>query len=156
MLEMGQSRPWPDALEALTGERKMDATAMLDYFEPLKEWLDAQAAAEKGAPARGATPSRRTIEAARRMRTLLLALAVAVLGPGSGAAQPAPAQRPNIVFIMTDDHAAHAISAYGSQVNQTPNLDRLAKEGALFTNVFATNSICTPSRAAILTGSTRT
>ena len=51
MLEMGQSRPWPDALEALTGERKMDATAMLDYFEPLKEWLDEQAAAEKGAPA---------------------------------------------------------------------------------------------------------
>ena len=86
------------------------------------------------------------------MRTLLIALAVAVLGPGSGAAQPAPAQRPNIVFIMTDDHAAHAISAYGSTVNQTPHLDRLAKEGALFTNVFATNSICTPSRAAILTG----
>ena len=53
---------------------------------------------------------------------------------------------------MTDDHAAHAISAYGSKVNTTPNLDRLAKEGALFTNVFATNSICTPSRAAILTG----
>jgi peptidyl-dipeptidase A len=52
MLEMGQSRPWPDALEALTGERKMDATAMIDYFTPLKEWLDAQAAAEKtGAPA---------------------------------------------------------------------------------------------------------
>jgi len=62
------------------------------------------------------------------------------------------AQRPNIVFIMTDDHAAHAISAYGSRVNQTPNLDRLAREGALFENVFATNSICTPSRAAILTG----
>ena len=53
---------------------------------------------------------------------------------------------------MTDDHAAHAISAYGSKVNQTPHLDRLAKEGALFTNVFATNSICTPSRATILTG----
>jgi peptidyl-dipeptidase A len=42
MLEMGQSRPWPDALEALTGERKMDATAMLDYFAPLKQWLDEQ------------------------------------------------------------------------------------------------------------------
>ena len=60
--------------------------------------------------------------------------------------------RPNIVFIMTDDHAAHAIGAYGSRVNQTPNLDRLAREGALLTSVFATNSICTPSRAAILTG----
>jgi peptidyl-dipeptidase A len=42
MLEMGQSRPWPDALEALTGERKMDATAMLEYFAPLKQWLDEQ------------------------------------------------------------------------------------------------------------------
>ena len=60
--------------------------------------------------------------------------------------------RPNIIFIMTDDHAAHAIGAYGSRVNQTPNLDRLAREGALLTSVFATNSICTPSRAAILTG----
>jgi arylsulfatase A-like enzyme len=62
------------------------------------------------------------------------------------------ATRPNIVFIMSDDHAAHAISAYGSRVNRTPNLDRLAKEGMLFENVFATNSICTPSRATILTG----
>jgi arylsulfatase A-like enzyme len=62
------------------------------------------------------------------------------------------ADRPNIVFIMTDDHAAHAIGAYGSRVNQTPHLDRLAREGALFENVFATNAICTPSRAAILTG----
>ena len=60
--------------------------------------------------------------------------------------------RPNIIYIMTDDHAAHAIGAYGSRVNKTPNLDRLAREGALLTNVFATNSICTPSRAAILTG----
>jgi arylsulfatase A-like enzyme len=60
--------------------------------------------------------------------------------------------RPNILFIMTDDHAAHAIGAYGSRVNATPNLDRLARQGALLTNVFATNSICTPSRAAILTG----
>jgi arylsulfatase A-like enzyme len=61
-------------------------------------------------------------------------------------------QRPNIVYIMSDDHAAHAISAYGSRVNRTPNIDRLAKEGMLMTSVFATNSICTPSRAAILTG----
>jgi arylsulfatase A-like enzyme len=62
------------------------------------------------------------------------------------------AERPNIIFIMSDDHAAHAIGAYGSRVNQTPHLDRLAREGALLTRVFATNSICTPSRAAILTG----
>jgi arylsulfatase A-like enzyme len=62
------------------------------------------------------------------------------------------ADRPNIIFIMSDDHAAHAISAYGSRVNKTPNLDRLAREGMKLGNVFATNSICTPSRAAILTG----
>ncbi|MCX6925293.1 MAG: sulfatase-like hydrolase/transferase, partial [Verrucomicrobia bacterium] len=47
------------------------------------------------------------------------------------------ADRPNILFIMSDDHAAHAISAYGSRVNQTPNLDRLAKEGMRFENCFA-------------------
>jgi arylsulfatase A-like enzyme len=73
---------------------------------------------------------------------------VAVNAPvGVGAAD-----RPNILFIMTDDHAAHAIGAYGSRVNKTPNIDRLAREGMLFENVFATNAICTPSRAAILTG----
>jgi arylsulfatase A-like enzyme len=53
---------------------------------------------------------------------------------------------------MSDDHAAHAISAYGSRVNRTPNIDRLAREGAILLNTFATNSICTPSRATILTG----
>jgi peptidyl-dipeptidase A len=42
MLEMGQSRPWPDALQALTGKREMDATAIVDYFAPLKKWLDEQ------------------------------------------------------------------------------------------------------------------
>lgn len=62
------------------------------------------------------------------------------------------ADRPNIVFIMSDDHAAHAISAYGSRLISTPHIDRLAKEGMLFENCFVTNSICTPSRAAILTG----
>jgi len=68
------------------------------------------------------------------------------------AAPAATDSRPNIIFIMSDDHAAHAISAYGSRVNQTPNIDRLAREGMLLRNVFVTNSICTPSRAAILTG----
>lgn len=60
--------------------------------------------------------------------------------------------QPNIVFIMTDDHAAHAISSYGSKLIKTPHLDRLAKEGMRFANAFVTNSICTPSRAVILTG----
>jgi arylsulfatase A-like enzyme len=53
---------------------------------------------------------------------------------------------------MSDDHAAHAISAYGSRINATPNIDRIAKDGMRFDRCFATNSICTPSRAAILTG----
>jgi len=61
-------------------------------------------------------------------------------------------QRPNIIFIFSDDHAEHAISAYGSKVNVTPHLDRLAAGGARFTNSFVTNSICTPSRATLLTG----
>ena len=61
-------------------------------------------------------------------------------------------KRPNILFIMSDDHAAHAMSCYGSRINSTPNLDRIANEGMRFDNCFCTNSICTPSRAAILTG----
>lgn len=61
-------------------------------------------------------------------------------------------QRPNILYIMSDDHAAHAISAYSDKLIQTPNLDRLAKEGMKFNHVFAANSICTPSRATVLTG----
>jgi arylsulfatase A-like enzyme len=62
------------------------------------------------------------------------------------------APRPNILFIMSDDHAAHAISAYGSRVNQTPNIDRLAQQGLRLDRCYAVNSICTPSRATILTG----
>ena len=82
------------------------------------------------------------------MRALALVLVLL-----AGDTTPATAQnRPNILYIMTDDHAAHAIGAYGSRVNRTPNLDRLAREGMLFENVFATNAICTPSRATILTG----
>lgn len=60
--------------------------------------------------------------------------------------------RPNIVFIMSDDHAAQAISAYGSRINTTPQIDRLATEGMRFDNCFCTNAICTPSRATVLTG----
>ncbi|MDD9957066.1 MAG: sulfatase [Anaerolineaceae bacterium] len=59
---------------------------------------------------------------------------------------------PNFLFIMSDDHAAHAMSCYGSRINRTPNLDRIADGGMRFDNCFCTNSICTPSRAAILTG----
>jgi arylsulfatase A-like enzyme len=63
-----------------------------------------------------------------------------------------PAKQPNIIFIMSDDHAAHAMSCYGSRINRTPNLDRIADGGMRFDNCFCTNSICTPSRATILTG----
>lgn len=60
--------------------------------------------------------------------------------------------RPNIVIIISDDHAFQAISAYGSQLMQTPNMDRLAKGGALLNRAYVTNSICGPSRAVLLTG----
>jgi arylsulfatase A-like enzyme len=61
-------------------------------------------------------------------------------------------KRPNIVFIMSDDHAYQAISAYSDHLIKTPNIDRIAKEGMLFSNASVTNSICAPSRATILTG----
>ncbi|KAI6819015.1 hypothetical protein KC365_g12461 [Hortaea werneckii] len=59
---------------------------------------------------------------------------------------------PNIIFMLADDHASKAISSYGAGINHTPNIDRLANEGARFDHCYVTNSICTPSRAAILTG----
>lgn len=59
---------------------------------------------------------------------------------------------PNIVLMISDDHAYQAISAYGHGLNKTPNIDRLAEEGAIFTRACVTNSICAPSRAVILTG----
>ncbi|MEM1120054.1 MAG: sulfatase-like hydrolase/transferase, partial [Bacteroidota bacterium] len=62
------------------------------------------------------------------------------------------AERPNILFIMTDDHTRQAMSAYGIKLIQTPNLDRIANDGILFKNSFVTNSICGPSRAVMLTG----
>lgn len=65
---------------------------------------------------------------------------------------PASPTRPNIVFIMSDDHAYQALSAYSDHLIQTPNIDRIAKMGMRFTNASVTNSICAPSRATILTG----
>lgn len=75
-----------------------------------------------------------------------------LLGACEAPAPDAPAEPLNIVFIMTDDHAVQAISAYDSTRIQTPNLDRLATEGMLFTRAFVSNSICGPSRATLLTG----
>ncbi len=65
---------------------------------------------------------------------------------------PQSSARPNIVLIISDDHAYQAISAYGSKLAKTPNIDRIAKQGAVFNKAYVTNSICGPSRAVILTG----
>ncbi|MDI1322048.1 MAG: sulfatase [Algoriphagus sp.] len=67
-------------------------------------------------------------------------------------AQTPVGKRPNIIFIMSDDHAYQAISAYDNKLIETPNIDRIAKMGMLFTNASVTNSICAPSRATIFTG----
>jgi arylsulfatase A-like enzyme len=83
-----------------------------------------------------------------RLITLPLSLLLCVANANEVLAE----KRPNIIFIFSDDHAQHAISAYGSKVNTTPHLDRLAKGGVRFKNSFVTNSICTPSRATLLTG----
>ncbi len=83
---------------------------------------------------------------------LLVLCGLASPAAQSPAQERPPAARPNILFIMSDDHAAHAISAYGSRVNRTPHMDRLAREGLRLANCFAVNAICTPSRATILTG----
>ncbi len=89
------------------------------------------------------------------MRQAVTVLTCVVVSLGAivfSATARAEAKRPNVIFIFSDDHAAQAISAYGSKVNKTPHIDRLAKEGVLFRNCFCTNSICGPSRAVILTG----
>jgi N-acetylglucosamine-6-sulfatase len=85
---------------------------------------------------------------------LIIALLFAPLAALHSADKPKP-KKPNILYIMSDDHAAHAIGAYGGRLaalNPTPTIDRLAREGMLFGNVFASNAICVPSRATILTG----
>ena len=79
-------------------------------------------------------------------------VAVVLALPTVVVAQDAKPKRPNVLFIFTDDHAYHAISAYGSKINKTPNMDRIAREGMRFDRCLVTNSICGPSRAVILTG----
>jgi arylsulfatase A-like enzyme len=63
-----------------------------------------------------------------------------------------PLSPPNIILIISDDHAYQAISAYGSKLIQTPNIDRIGAQGVRFDRAFVTNSICSPSRAVIITG----
>src|SRR5690554_5883622 len=81
-----------------------------------------------------------------------LALLIVVLLPGCSQKATEEIHPPNIVVMLSDDHAYQAISAYGYGLNQTPNIDRLGEEGAIFTRATVTNSICAPSRAVILTG----
>ncbi len=83
----------------------------------------------------------------------LLAVCLVFIGFSCGQSRSqSPSKPPNIIFVMADDHARRTIGAYGSEINQTPNIDRLAMEGAIFMNMFCANSICGPSRASILTG----
>jgi arylsulfatase A-like enzyme len=77
---------------------------------------------------------------------------VCLVGVLSFSFKPKKPKRPNILFIMSDDHAYQAISAYSNKLITTPNIDRIANEGMLFSNACVTNSICAPSRAVILTG----
>jgi arylsulfatase A-like enzyme len=84
--------------------------------------------------------------------SILIIAAISCNNPKEKASQKKTVDRPNILFIMSDDHAYQAISAYSDKLIKTPNIDRIAEEGILFTNACVTNSICAPSRATILTG----
>ncbi|MHC4416431.1 MAG: sulfatase family protein [Planctomycetota bacterium] len=79
-------------------------------------------------------------------------LAAVITSPVQARPEVRPSVRPNILFIFADDHAYQAVGAYGSVINETPNVDRLAAQGMIFRNCFVTNSICGPSRAVVLTG----
>src|SRR5262245_622180 len=120
---------------------------LVDWGEQCRKCLHGNAGHVVAQPGRGGWPHLQRVYHPGMARLALLIIAAALVSPAAVADD-----RPNIIFIMSDDHAAHAIGAYGSRVNETPHLDRIAREGALLRNVFATNSICTPSRAAILTG----
>ena len=86
------------------------------------------------------------------LAAIRLAAAVAALAISCGQQADEAPRQPNIVFVFADDHAYQAISAYGSKINQTPNIDRLAEAGIRFDRCLVTNSICAPARAVILSG----
>ncbi|HDZ40279.1 MAG TPA: DUF4976 domain-containing protein [Bacteroidetes bacterium] len=90
-----------------------------------------------------------------RILVILLHVIIILIAISCSRMGKKPPVKPNILFIMSDDHTSQAFGIYGSRLaslNPTPNLDKLAKEGMIFDNVFCTNSICTPSRACIITG----
>src|SRR6478752_5411194 len=82
----------------------------------------------------------------------LLTFAIIICLPSKYSAAQQPGKRLNIIYIMSDDHAYQAISAYGFGLNNTPHIDKLAEKGMLFNRAFVSNSICGPSRAVMLTG----
>lgn len=99
-------------------------------------------------------PERRIFIGMKTVSTTMLTLLLLIV---AGCGQPPKkeaqkSKRPNIIFILSDDHAFQAISAYGGKLVQTPNIDRIAREGAIFRNALVGNSICGPSRATLLTG----
>ncbi len=86
-----------------------------------------------------------------RRHAITTALGGALAGTMASCSKPS-ARRPNVLFVMTDDHAAGATGCYGNPLVRTPVLDRLASEGVRFTNAFCTNSLCAPGRATVITG----
>jgi arylsulfatase A-like enzyme len=88
------------------------------------------------------------------MKKICLVVVIAIFFEGcrNPTSESNTVQRPNIIIIVTDDHARNAVSSYGSKLIKTPNIDRLANEGIRFKNAFVTNSLCGPARAVILTG----
>src|SRR5262249_34962593 len=94
-------------------------------------------------------------ETMRRCR--LAPFALSLLGPAGVTLPPAagwagPPRRPNIISIVTDDQGRWAVGAYGNREVRTPNMDRLARQGARFLNAFVATPVCSPSRASFLTG----
>ena len=85
-------------------------------------------------------------------RPILLTFVLLILNSQYSQSASSSEKRPNILLIFTDDHAFQAISAYGSRINQTPNIDRIAEQGMRFDRCYVTNSICGPCRATVLTG----
>ena len=92
------------------------------------------------------------IKSIYRKASLCLICAMSFVCKEKFFAQKNESKKPNIIYIMSDDHGYQAISAYNGKLNKTPNIDRIAKEGAIFKNSFVTNSLCAPSRAVMLTG----
>ena len=86
------------------------------------------------------------------MKNFFITIFLLVVLTAPNWAQQTQQKRPNVIFIITDDHTSQAISAYGSKLAKTPNIDRIAKDGAILYNNVVVNSICGPSRATLLTG----